>query len=542
MCTIPSNIMPTERLLELDRQLYRAIKDRNSYLLHCSRQGKKITPPGRYRHEYFTKIDYGIDFNTRIYGSKLFNSMTSDYERLELIAARIVSQFNQTVNAGVYYSNSVCITNYTQFLSEIGKTELAGGNGPDMASMLKEMEDAEEHYVDGHKCFKPGKDKMEPYALPTDDFFFGMGYLAYMKDPKEYKELGEPLLNMVGSKDFRELCRPIFFAWCIHVLERLLLDMDPDRSSNEFVENADQMLNAVFFYLYERTDMRPHQMVMDNAIRIMRLASRAGGRPKYWPSHLRIFVTRCLRTRELPFPIQEMCYKMTCAAAWMIGPRFWTSDEQFVRVLAAMCAVHWRLMLEGLAERQPLTHAYSLFLEIFLVCEERHRISDQTAICVAGNCKEMLESIAGYIKGEAQNPQPLSEGHRYTVSALMSSLVATGGFHMIHEDDQKVIVDWWLKHSVEQSDVFRQLMLCSSYVPKLDPRVLSALAAYYERCVTGDVPEEEADMMVFHWVVKLIQDKRTDFYDKSSLSDCVARLERVRTPKKYVDALKKLKC
>lgn len=31
----------------------------------------------------------------------------------------------------------------------------------------------------------------------------------------------------------------------------------------------------------------------------------------------------------------------------MVGKRFWSGDEQFVRVLAAMLAVHWRLMLEG---------------------------------------------------------------------------------------------------------------------------------------------------------------------------------------------------
>ncbi|GMT31643.1 hypothetical protein PFISCL1PPCAC_22940, partial [Pristionchus fissidentatus] len=465
-------------------------------------------------------------------------SMPTDAVRLERLAAQLTFLYNgERVIPEV---NPAARTVYDDYLKEIGRQDILDEAGQNLDVLLNELDKAEKQ-----RNQTPVAGADPPASIvPSDDFFHSIGWLAYarMDELNDFDVIMHPIEELVSDKDARAKMRPVFFSWCIMLLEKLTHQMDPQATSNEFVDCVDLMENAVFFYLYEHTETLPNEMVMHCGLRIMRSCCNVTYRPKFWPIYLRIVVTRCLRTREIPFKIQELCYKLSMQASWMLGPRFWSNDEEFVRLLAALSSVHWRLMLEGLADRMPIVTTYSLFLELFTVCEERNRISDQTAICVANNCKEMLESIAGYIKGEEQNPKPLDAGQAFVVTSLMSALVATGAFHMIHADDERVIVDWWLRHAVDQSDVFRELMLCSTSIKTLDTRVLAGLAGYYERCFAGEVPEDEADLMVMHWVMKLIHEKRTDFYDKKSLSECVARLERVRTPKKYVDALKRLKC
>ncbi|GMS91446.1 hypothetical protein PENTCL1PPCAC_13621, partial [Pristionchus entomophagus] len=157
-------------------------------------------------------------------------------------------------------------------------------------------------------------EKEGEYSLPADDFFYGIGWVAYSRQDEitDYDVLQHPLGEMVSDKEFRAVCPPIFFSWCILLLEKLAMAMDREATSTDFVESTDQMLNAVYFYLYERTDTTPPQMIMDNALRIMRSASKMICRPKFWPSYLRIIVTRCLRTRELPFANLEVFCVFNC--------------------------------------------------------------------------------------------------------------------------------------------------------------------------------------------------------------------------------------
>ncbi|KAF8383983.1 hypothetical protein PRIPAC_73125 [Pristionchus pacificus] len=467
--------------------------------------------------------------------------MVTDAERLDKVAMLLSSLFHRERSSTD--TTPECVAMYNEFVTDMGHAELGAGTGPNIDFLQKEMQEAE---ADDNG--QPVTDDTDPkrFRLPTEAFFYGIGWLAVAAPEKlnDYDALEVPLTDLVGGKAFRARCCPAFFSFCILLLEKLAMHKNPDAESEDFVDCAETLLTSVFFFLYERTDVAPQRPLMDTCLRIMNTVSNKHREsrkpPKYWPTYLRIFVTRCLRTREMPFEIQEVCYRLTTQAAWMVGKRFWSGDEQFVRVLAAMLAVHWRLMLEGLASREPFVTTYTLFVEIFLVCEERNRISDQTAICVANNCKEMLEAVAGYIRGEDQNPEKLRSSERFVVTTFLYVIGETGGLQMVSDDDEQTIIDWWLQHAVDQSDMFRQLMQCVRHIKKLDKRVMPALAGFMERGIVNGTSDDDR-MVVMNSIFRLVRLKRKDFYDRDSLSDCVARLERVRTPKNFVDVLKTLK-